>query len=349
MKKYLSLMLSLILVISLAACGSSTNPADGGNYANKYAYTEDAAAPAEVPEAEYWIDDYAAYDEEAYSSSESGTGAVDAKPTGRKLIKTYHLDVQTLEFDALIKTLEQKVTELGGYVEDSSISGNSINYKSNRYANYTIRIPSKKSGDFLTCVEGEATVTSKSESVNDITLGYVDTESRISSLQTEYDRLLELLGQAENVDTIITLESRLSEVRYQLESYKSQLRTYDNQVDYSTFNVYISEVQRVTQTEQETVWQRIGAEFSDSIYNVWEGLKDFFVFLIGGLPYFLVIALVIWILVLIIKLIIRNTPRNKAKRKALEAQKKAAEEAARKAAEEKAETPEEAPAEDKNE
>lgn len=340
MKKYLSLLLSLILVISLAACGSSSKAADGGYYDNKYAYTEEAA-PAEMPEPEYWSGDYAAYDEEAYSASESGTGSVDAKPTGRKLIKTYYLDVQTLEFDALIKTLEQKVTELGGYVEDSSISGNSINYKSNRYASYTIRIPSKKSGDFLTCVEGEATVTSKSESVNDITLGYVDTESRISSLQTEYDRLLELLGQAENVDTIITLESRLSEVRYQLESYKSQLRTYDNQVDYSTFNVSVSEVQRVTQTEQETVWQRIGAEFSDSIYNVWEGLKDFFVFLIGGLPYFLVIALVIWIFVLIIKLIIRNTPKNRAKRKALEAQKKAAEEAAKKAAEEKADAPEE--------
>ena len=35
------------------------------------------------------------------------------------------------------------------------------------------------------------------------------------------------------IDDIITIESRLSDVRYQIESMESQLRTYDNQVDYS--------------------------------------------------------------------------------------------------------------------
>ena len=83
----------------------------------------------------------------------------------------------------------------------------------------------------------------------------MDTEARISSLQTEYDRLLELLAQAESVDSLISLEARLSDVRYQLESYKSQLRTYDNLVDYSTVSISVSQVLRVTSPEEKSAWE----------------------------------------------------------------------------------------------
>ena len=67
-----------------------------------------------------------------------------------------------------------------------------------------------------------------------MTLQYVDLESHKKALTTEQDRLIELMEQAETVEDIITIEGRLSEVRYQLESMESQLRTYDNKIDYST-------------------------------------------------------------------------------------------------------------------
>ena len=53
-------------------------------------------------------------------------------------------------------------------------------------------------------------------------------------LETEQQRLLELLETAESLDDILTIESRLTEVQYELDSKESQLRTYDNQIDYST-------------------------------------------------------------------------------------------------------------------
>ena len=54
-------------------------------------------------------------------SSENGIEAV--ADTGRKLIKTVNLDVQTLEFDTATEELTAKVNELGGYVESSSVYG----------------------------------------------------------------------------------------------------------------------------------------------------------------------------------------------------------------------------------
>jgi len=57
------------------------------------------------------------------------------------------------------------------------------------------------------------------------------------------------------------LEKRLSDIRYELESMESQLRLYDNQVDYSTVTISIDEVNQFTPTAPETVGQRIGSGF----------------------------------------------------------------------------------------
>ena len=62
------------------------------------------------------------------------------------------------------------------------------------------------------------TVTYTNKSSEDITLDYVDVESRIEALEVEQERLLALLESAQDLESVIQLESRLSEVRYQLET-----------------------------------------------------------------------------------------------------------------------------------
>ena len=211
-------------------------------------------------------------------------------------------------------------------------NGNSYNYSRSRSASFTCRIPSAKLDAFLSAVDGIGNVTYSYEDQKDVTLNYVDTEARIASLQTEYDRLLELLAQAESVDTIIMLEQRLSDVRYQLESYKSQLRTYDNLVDYSTVEISVDEVQRVSSPEEEGVFARIQSGFSDSLYSVGTGLVDFFVWFVANIPYFAVIAVIALIIVLIVMACLKNSPRHKAKvaRKKAEKERRKAERLAKK-------------------
>lgn len=99
--------------------------------------------------------------------------------------------------------------------------------RSSRCSNLTARIPENKLDAFLTEVSGQGNVTYKNESVQDVTLQYTDITSRKKTLQMEQDRLWELLEKAESIDAVIALESRLSEVRYQLESIESQLRTLE--------------------------------------------------------------------------------------------------------------------------
>ena len=321
MKKLRIIALALVLMLAFAGCSSKaamdsfTGSFDGG-YRNEMDYMVEEPMEEAVTEE--------VFDSVSDSSSSS---AADPTYTGaRKLIRTFDLTVETLEFDDFVAAVKKEVSALGGYIESSSVSGNSYNYTSDRNADFVCRIPSDKLNDFVNTVGGLGNVTYSYEDARDITLTYVDTEARIKSLQTEYDRLLELLAEAENIDTIILLEQRITEVRYQLESYQSQLRTYDNLVDYSTVNLSVYEVKRITSTEQETVWQRIQSDFSDNIYDIWVGAENFFVWFVANIPYFIIWGVIIAVILIVIRRCLKNNARwqeRKAARKAKKEYKKA--------------------------
>ena len=111
------------------------------------------------------------------------------------------------------------------------------------------------------------------------------------------------------MEDIITIEQRLSDVRYQLESMESQLRSYDNRVDYSTVYLYIDEVEVYTPVEEETVWERISTGFVDSLKNICEGLKEAAIWFVIHIPYLVIWAIVIAVIVLILKKIKKRTKR----------------------------------------
>ena len=108
-------------------------------------------------------------------------------------------------------------------------------------------------------------------------------------------------NRQESIEDIITIEQRLSDVRYQLESMESQLRSYDNQVDYSTVYLYIDEVEVYTPVEEETTWERISAGFMDSLKSIGEGIKEAAIWFVIHIPYLVIWAIVIVIIVLILK------------------------------------------------
>ena len=326
MKKLRILTLILAVALIFGGCGASSLSLDSKNEAfDAGGWTEEMKpvepeAPMEMPEMEYVTED------SAFDNSISTNTSGNLPSVNRKLIRTFNLDVETLDFEKFVSDLKAEISSLGGYIESSSVNGNSYNYSSSRYANFTCRIPAEKVPAFLNTIDGLGNVTYSYENTTDVTLTYVDTEARIKSLQTEYDRLLELLAEADSIDTIILLEQRITDVRYQIESYTSQLRTYDNLVDYSTVTLGINEVKRVSAGEKETVWERISSDFGDNVYDIWISAQDFFVWFVANTPYFIIWAAIIAVIVLIINRCFKNNAKwqeRKAARKARKEYKKA--------------------------
>jgi len=219
-------------------------------------------------------------------------------PANQKLIRKVYMDAETEDLDALLAQVEQRIAQLGGYVESREIYNGSSRNTRSRYGDMTIRIPAEKLDQFVNQVQEVSNITSLRETTDDVTLSYVATESRIKAVQTEEARLLELLAQAENMNDLLTIESRLTEVRTALEQVQSQLRVYDNQVNYGTIYLTAHEVEEYTQVEEpekESFFERIGNGFVRSLKGLWTLLKEVVIFLVVYLPYWVLIGLGVFV------------------------------------------------------
>ena len=282
-KKYVSLFLAVLMLCGiLAGCGASSKT-------DSIAMEGAAEAPASA--------------NTAYGAMSNGTTGAEgstALPENRKWIITVNMNAETDDLDALTAALDEKITALNGYVEDQSVY-NGSSYANYRYRNasMTIRIPADDVDNFTDEVGGIANVVSKSKTLEDITLKYVATESRISALETEEARLLEFMEKAETMSDLLEIEERLTEVRAELESTTSQMRLYNNQIDYATIYLSIEEVQEYTPVEEPTFWERITDGFSDNLKGLGEGLVDLLVWIITTSPYLVVLGVTALIVVLL--------------------------------------------------
>lgn len=252
--------------------------------------------------------------ESGMETADSMTDAGTAASAQQKLIRNVNLSVETKEFDQVMSALNTQIRQLGGYIENMETYNGSqySSYRRDRYANMTIRIPKTQLDGFLETVSGICNVVRQNESVEDVTLSYVDMESRRNTLRTEQERLLSFLEQAQTIEEIITIEDRLSNVRYQLESMEAQLRTIDNRVDYSTVYLDISEVKDLTPVVEQTAWERIISGFAESMRDIGDGAVEFFIWFAVNLPYFIIWAVIITAAVLIIKKLRRRRTLKKA-------------------------------------
>ncbi|MCR4655645.1 MAG: DUF4349 domain-containing protein [Lachnospiraceae bacterium] len=319
----------VLLQCLLTGCGSSSSAKEETSGARQYSYDDDVMAAAAMPGEDYY--DY--YEEPAMEEAANGIAAskgvmtddsgaeqeIEAASDKRKLIKTVNMDVETESFDELVNNILNKINALGGYPENTSVNGSNYGSTSNRYAYITARIPAEKLDGFVEEIAGNSNVLSRNESIDDVTLNYVDMEAKKKSLQTEYDRLNKLIETAEDLETLILLEERLAEVRYELESYESRLRTIDNQVTYATVNISISEVVKYTPTptHEESLWERMAGSFTESCEAMIEGLKNLLVVFVAALPFLILLAVIALIIILVIRFCIKKS-QARAQKKAEE-------------------------------
>ena len=332
-KAIIAVLLAACMVVLLAGCSHNTKSAS-----REYGY-----APAEIAydTAEYEMEVPAAMADEGYRAEAKAAGKVSTTAanskvqgessnltgavTGRKIIKNGDLSIQTREFDEFLESLNRSILSVGGYVEASSINGNSYNRNRMRSADVTARIPADQLDAFCDQVSELGNVTYKNLYTRDVTLTYVDLESHVKALRTEQETLMELLKKAQEVEDIILIQNRLSDVLYEIESYESTLRTFDDQIAYSSVHLGIQEVARETTVEKETAAQEIARRFKENWEDVKEGATRFGINFVSDLPVILVWVVFLGVVVLIVVLIVKRSPKRKAKRekrKALKLQKK---------------------------
>lgn len=215
----------------------------------------------------------------ALQESVPGAGALNEIPKdtslsasdGEKKIRTVNLSLELKSIEKVQKQIREQVKTEGGYIESEEFNAKT-GYGDSDYLHLSLRIPKDKVDHFLEFLSGEGKILSKSESLEDVRLQYHDAENHIKALEKEQERVLALMDKAENVDQLIALESRLTDIRYQLESYHTEINDYDNKVDYSTVNLDLLE--------------RGSESLGEGQYSFSERVRDGFVQNIHGILYF---------------------------------------------------------------
>lgn len=232
----------------------------------------------------------------ANESAGSYDNANAASASSQKLIKKASVRLETKNADELIKKINSQIGSLKGYTESLSQS------KHDEYLSIetNVCVPAEKLDEFLDFLEKSGTITSKNVETADVTDDYTDTESQIKALETEEKALLGILEKCENVQDTMNVQERLTSVRGELESLKSQKKNYDQRIAYSEVLINISEVERVKKTPT-SFGSQVSEKFSESLYNIGQFFRNLGVFVLGASPYFVIAAVVIVVAVIIIK------------------------------------------------
>ena len=287
-------------------------------------YYNSAAAGAYAEDAidyDYEYEVAEEYDEAAAAPGMTGnvnSNVSDPLSSGRMLIRRVSLTCDTLDFPNLSKNVEIRVNELGGYIENKSMYGTG-NDGDLRTVSYTIRVPADKLDEVINMVGNSAVVTNTTESTEDVTLSYADTQAMLESLRVEQETLNQLLSQADSLETILILQNELTDVRYRIESCESTLRILENQSSYSTLNLTIREVLEETEVVEahiKTYREKVADEFKDGLDDVKEFFEDAGLYIVGNLVPLAIRLVVLVIIIIVIVKAVKKHKRKNAARKA---------------------------------
>ena len=271
MKRAVTMWLAALLVLSRTACGGG---ASGGG---------DATASSSAGGGESLS--FSTQESQDSAPGEPGAEAEEASPQAgqnAKLIRRAELEIQTEAFDTAAASLEALVAEAGGYFQSAQVEGGSLrDQNAARYGNYVIRLPEENFSAFLDQSGTLGYVVRRSESSENVSQAYYDTETRLAAQRTKQERLLALLAQADTMESIIELENALSETEYEIQSLTTDLEHYDDLIDYATVDLYLAEVLSLSQTPGETagLGERMAAGLSASAAGLVQGVQDLLVWL----------------------------------------------------------------------
>lgn len=321
MKKFLAILLCLIIIaISLSSCsgGSSTQSDNNG-----LSISDNAKGIAGINDYnnsyESENDDVNENDSNNDSKSKSDKETTQAETSEEKLVYTCSLSIETTDYDTTMDALSEQIKKYKGIIESETErdSDDTWYYKnhtksSSLTCNITVRIPSADFNNFLDSIEGAGKITDKTMNVENITSSYNDTEATISALEIQQTRLLQMLKEADNVNDMMAIEQRLTEVEGQLNRYKTELGTMDTKVAYSTISINVKEVGEYSKDAPSE--KTFGDRLSNTLHETWEFflnlLEWLLFFLIRILPLAVIFGLIAIIIVIIVK---KNIKKNKAK------------------------------------
>jgi len=156
----------------------------------------------------------------------------------KKIIKDGRLGIKVTELQKAKTAIDTLVRNMGGYYDKEDLTNN--DYTSDY--DLKIRIPSDKFEAFIAKIESGGNVVSyKTIEARDVTDQFIDLQTRLTNKQKYMGRYQELLKSAKSIKDILDLQEKIRALEEEIESTTGKLKYMNDQVNYSTLDLNISQ------------------------------------------------------------------------------------------------------------
>lgn len=282
-----SLGMLVILALLLVACGGATGTSSTSSSAG--------SAPVTAP---------------GQSSGNSNSSSPSSPGQGSKTSTTFVSQylIKSLQVNMQVKDTRQVASELQSWISttDPRSSSAGINYEQtgdNLYnVSMTFAVESTQYTQIEEYLAGYAQqhggkLLNLHESVQDVTNDFVDTQSRLTNLRGEQQRLLVLLSNSTALSDIITVQDKLTEVEGQIEDIEAHLNALKNQTTFYTVTINLQPLAPVAPPPPTPTPWDAGKVLHDSFsaaLGFGQGLVTVLIWLVVFCIYLIPVALIAW-------------------------------------------------------
>ena len=306
MKKTFTKIVLIVLILAMAGCSKM---ADRDEY---------------VPDSAYYYEGYNGVTADSSAKNGGRENYSQASPSEaekyeqiKKVIVTTSMSLETYKMDETLSKILSEAKAAGGYVQSSNEGKRSYGENSfRRYGKLVLRIPAGNYDAFMEAIKTSGNVISLTSETDDITESYYNLQAQIESLKIEEERVKSFYDLAKDIDELLRIEQRLTEIQSQIAKAESTMKNYQLLTDYCTVTISIQEVTTYTETS-DTFFSRLARELRESAEGFVRFLENALFFLINAFWYIL-LAAVVWIVFRKIEDrtgFIRNIKERRAERK----------------------------------
>ncbi len=208
----------------------------------------------------------------------------------RKIVKTGEISIEVPNVAAALGRVRATALQMGGYVGASQAG------TLDQSATLTLRVPAARFDDTLAALhelDGKVTVEATRE--EDVTSTVVDLTARISNLEASEAQYRALLSRAQKIEDILSVQSRLDQVRGEIEQLKGQLKSVSSQADLATLTVTLTPRPQPVQQASST-WDpgAIASQAVAAVLEIAQAVASGAIWLaIVGLPILVVLFLIL--------------------------------------------------------
>ena len=209
------LALALALVSGLGVAGGSSNL--GGGVDPSYSDGKEIGVGGLAPESGDTI------------SSNRGDGTSD-------VVRYGNLSLEVNDVDDALARVTTLIESAGGYISSSSRSGEGEYL----YLSVTLRVPAAEFSAVMASLRSEGEVLYEDIYSYEVTMQVLDLEARLENLRASESAFLKLLDRAQTVADVVAVQSELSRIQGDIESFEAQLSGVKDQVEMASVMLSLS-------------------------------------------------------------------------------------------------------------